>query len=169
MVRNFKKNKKFNSFFELHQFYQWKCQKFFFKKFSNLGIDENRLVFNYYKRNDAISRYNEIDLCLDTFPYSGGTTNFEASFMNKPILTLKGSRFVSNSGLSINMNLDNQFLICHDINEYINKAIKISEDKSLLEKLINNIKLNKSRLFDSKKFSENLYLKLKNIVELKIN
>ena len=89
--------------------------------------------------------------------------------MNKPILTLKGSRFVSNSGLSINMNLDNQFLICHDINEYINKAIKISEDKSLLEKLINNIKLNKSRLFDSKKFSENLYLKLKNIVELKIN
>ena len=46
--------------------------------------------------------------------------------MNKPILTLKGSRFVSNSGLSINMNLDNQFLICHDINEYINKAIKIS-------------------------------------------
>ena len=164
-----KKTKNSILFLNYINFINEKCQKFFFKKFSNLGIDENRLVFNYYKRNDAISRYNEIDLCLDTFPYSGGTTNFEASFMNKPILTLKGSRFVSNSGLSINMNLDNQFLICDDINEYINKAIKISEDKSLLEKLINNIKLNKSRLFDSKKFSENLYLKLKTIVELKIN
>lgn len=145
------------------------CKKFFLKKFLDLGVDADQLVFNFYKRDDAIARYKDIDLCLDTFPYSGGTTNFEASYMNKPILTLQGSRFVSNSGLSINMNLDNHFLICQDVDEYINKAIKVSEDKDLLKKITNNIKSNKFKLFDSKKFTEKLYLNLKNIIEAKFS
>ena len=53
---------------------------------------------------ELLNSYNNIDIVLDTFPYSGGTTNFEASWMCVPILTMKGDYFISKCGESINSN-----------------------------------------------------------------
>ena len=109
--------------------------------------------------------YKKIDIALDTFPYNGVTTSFEAIWMGVPVLTMKGNNFNSRGGESINKNLDLDELICLSNNDYNKKAVSISEDVNKiisLRKIIFDNAL-KSPLFDKKKFSKNFYNSLENI------
>ena len=71
---------------------------------------------------DHLNMYNHIDLALDTFPYNGVTTSFEAIWMGVPVLTLKGSNFNSRCGESININLGLNSFIAEDKEDYIKKS-----------------------------------------------
>ena len=57
---------------------------------------------NFHKKKDHLELYNKVDLALDTFPYNGVTTTFEALWMNVPVMVLKGYNFNSRCGESIN-------------------------------------------------------------------
>ena len=92
---------------------------------------------------------------LDTFPYNGVTTSFEALWMGIPVLTMRGYNFNARCGESINKNLKLTSMIADDENDYISKAKEFSDK----EKLVNtrNIvfdNLLESPLFDGKKFSK---------------
>ena len=123
-----------------------------FKKYDVL----DSIIFSSSKPfKEHLNLYNSIDVCLDTFPYNGVTTSFEALWMGVPVLTMKGYNFNSRCGESINKNLNLSSMIANDENDYISKA-KEFLDK---EKLVNtrNIvfdNLLKSPLFDGKKFSK---------------
>jgi predicted O-linked N-acetylglucosamine transferase (SPINDLY family) len=123
-----------------------------FEKF-NIGLD--RLILEESSpRLDLLKSYNRIDIALDTFPYSGGTTSFETSWMCVPLLTLQGSRFISNCGVSINKNLKMDDWIANNEFEYINKAINFSKNIDQLDKIRFYLRNNsrKSILFDSETF-----------------
>ena len=65
-------------------------------KFYDFGINQNQLILEGSSpREDLLKTYNRIDISLDPFPYSGGTTNFESIWMGVPILVLKGKKFIS--------------------------------------------------------------------------
>jgi len=107
-------------------------------------------------RKKLLETYNKIDIALDPFPYSGGTTSFEAIFMGVPLLTKKGSKFISRTAQSVNHNIGLSDWIADDKNEYITKAIKFSKNFSQLSEIKKNIlqATPESPLFNDSLFAE---------------
>jgi predicted O-linked N-acetylglucosamine transferase (SPINDLY family) len=125
--------------------------------FYTQGIAPERLILDGdYSRKELLNNYNYIDIALDTFPYGGGTTSLEASWMCVPVLTRSGDSFLSRCGASINNNLGLKDWICKDDEEYISKAIKFSLDVQNLQKVKDYLLKNKNQ---AKLFNTELYVK----------
>ena len=117
----------------------------------------NRLILEEASpRKELLETYNKIDIALDPFPYSGGATSFEAIWMEVPVLTKKGSTFVSRTGESINYNCGLSDWVAIDENEYIEKAIKFSANLELLSETKKNLRqrAHNSPLFTASLFAE---------------
>ena len=104
-----------------------------------------------------LDQYDEIDLALDTFPYNGVTTSFEALWKGIPVLTIDGYNFNSRCGSSIMKNSGNEYLIAKDQKDYISKAIFLSQNKDKLIEIRDNLFENalKTPLFNVSRFSKN--------------
>ena len=137
------------------------------KKFDNNKVNKNQLIIEGKSpRAEYIDCYNKVDIMLDAFPISGSTTSFEASYMGVPILTkINENSFWFRTGESINNNLNMGDWIAKDENDYVQKAIKFSENKSDLINLKTELRnlVFKSPMFDSKKYSNDFYEMLLNI------
>jgi predicted O-linked N-acetylglucosamine transferase (SPINDLY family) len=133
------------------------------------GVDPKRIIFaKKLPVAEHLERIKYIDLFLDTFPYNAHTTASEVIRMGVPIVTLKGCSFASRVSSSILKNVGLEKLIVNNIDDYTNVAIKIANNKGELTNLKNHltIKDNTTKLFDSKKFTENLEEIYKNIIKL---
>ena len=59
--------------------------------FTREGIAGERLTFHGYTHTrDYLALHHQVDICLDTSPYTSGTTGFHALWMGVPTLTLRG-------------------------------------------------------------------------------
>lgn len=128
------------------------------KKFKKRGIDDQIKIYNRLDFNDISSHldlYNEVDIALDTFPYNGVTTTFEALWKGVPVITMKGFNFNSRCGESIIKNSGFNFLACSNQKEYVEKAIYFAKNKNELNKLREEIfkKILDTPLFNTKKFA----------------
>ena len=104
-----------------------------------------------------LETYNKIDVALDPFPYSGGTTSFESAWMGVPLYVLKGKTFLSKCGESINNNLGMGEWIANDEKEYFFKILKLTSDFNKLSQTREYLikKVSNSTLFDSSLFANN--------------
>ena len=144
--------------------------KYLLGKFEKKGVLKQIEILDrreFKDKKDHLELYNRIDLALDTFPYNGVTTSFEALWMNVPVLVLKGYNFNSRCGESIITNSGISYLIARNQEEYIAKAIHLFENKEMLEEM--RLKLYEdiisSPLFDTTLYTENLskcFIKLLN-------
>ncbi len=141
-------------------------QELYIKKFEKYGV-LGSIIFSKYSKNfnDHLDRYKQIDIALDTFPYNGVTTSFEAIWMNVPVLVMDGHNFNSRCGASINKNLDLTNLIAHNKKDYIDKAINLAQNHQMLFEIRKNLYENvlKTPLFDKKKFSKEFFSALEKI------
>ena len=118
-------------------------------------------------KTDHLNLYNEIDIALDTFPYNGVTTSFEAIWMGVPVLTMAGYNFNSRCGESINKNLKMEQLIAKNKEEYVSTAVNLSSDREKfmnLRKYIFQDAL-KTPLFNQENFSKFLFKALEEIID----
>jgi len=123
--------------------------------------------FIQYEKNfeSHLNLYKKIDIALDTFPYNGVTTSFEAYWMNVPVLTMMGYNFNSRCGESINKNLSLEYLIAQNEEDYILKAKELSFQTDKLVNLRKEIfeNLSMSPLFDVNSFSNDFFNVLKKL------
>ena len=136
-------------------------------KFTSHGVKEEQIIFleRQKDRLEHLKLYNKADVALDTFPYPGVTTTYEAILMGLPVLTMKGFNFNSRCGESININVGMSELIANDDEDYLQKALDLKIEKDLNEKYGINLR-NKalaSPLFDTDQFTkdfENLLIEV---------
>jgi predicted O-linked N-acetylglucosamine transferase (SPINDLY family) len=138
------------------------------QKFKKNNVSEDKLILEgNSSREDTLKKYNLIDIALDPFPWNGGTTSFELSWMCVPLLTLSGDRFMARCGESINKNLNMNDWIAYNTKDYISKVLKYSNNFNLLNDARSHLRASsrKSVLFDSTTFSKDLIDCLNKIVD----
>jgi predicted O-linked N-acetylglucosamine transferase (SPINDLY family) len=126
--------------------------KFLFHK-----IKTDRLILEGSEsRNRYFDSYNRIDIVLDTFPYPGGTTSFEALWMGVPVVTLKGDRFLSRLGASILTNAGLVDWVATSNDDYLKRAISFGKDIPRLSKIRSDLRgqVLKTPLFNSVRFAK---------------
>ena len=105
-------------------------------KFKKYGVDNSIVIYDrshYSDLKDHLDLYECVDIALDTFPYNGVTTTFEALWKGVPVIVLKGYNFNSRCGESILKNANLDFFLASNEEEYIEKAIYLSNNVEKLE------------------------------------
>jgi protein O-GlcNAc transferase len=86
--------------------------------FAQEGIVRERLSFH-----PKCGLHHQVDICLDTFPYNGGTTIWHALWMGVPTLTLAGNTVAGRSGAAILGNSGLEVFIAHDPADFVQKGL----------------------------------------------
>ena len=131
-------------------------------KFKKFGVNEQIEILHrneYADIDHHLELYERIDIALDTFPYNGVTTTFEALWKGVPVITMFGYNFNSRCGASILKNANLENLIAVDKKDYISKVLYLSENFEELNKLRKKIfdEILKSPLFDNHTFAKDFY------------
>lgn len=79
--------------------------------------------------------HHQVDICLDTFPYTGGTTTLHALSMGVPTLTLVGQTVPGRSGASILGHVGLEEFITQSSAEFVARGLSWSSDLAALARL----------------------------------
>lgn len=92
------------------------------------GITQDRIVFIATDVNH-LECYNYIDIALDTFPHTGGTTTCETLWMGVPLVTLVGPCFFERISYSNLSNVELSDLCAYSVEGYKKIAVGLAYDK----------------------------------------
>ena len=120
-----------------------------------LGVPANRLIIIDvidYEANFA-KLYGQIDVLLDTFPYSGTTTSCKSLFYSVPIITKYHPNYhVNNVTSSLLINSGFPELVAYSDEEYIAKTVDLIRDPDRIRRYKKEIKPRFEELMEPKAF-----------------
>ena len=126
-------------------------------RFAALGIQSERLILEgESSRQEYFEAYHRVDIALDPFPFTGGTTTAESLWMGVPVVTLAGELFVSRQGVGLLTNAGLPDWIALDADDYLARAVQHAADLERLAQLRRGLRqqaLN-SPIFDAERFSK---------------
>jgi predicted O-linked N-acetylglucosamine transferase (SPINDLY family) len=151
-----------------HQFDDAPTAARFAAAFGRFGIDPARVETRGSSPHRVfLANYNEIDMVLDPFPYSGGLTTCEALWMGVPTVTLPGEIFASRHSASHLNNAGFPEWVARDRQDYIDMAVTRAADIKGLAALRETMRdrVRASPLCDAPRFGRALGLALRHAWE----
>ncbi len=126
-------------------------------RLTGVGIDMERVEFRPYSP-DYLEQYRDVDIALDTTPFTGGLTTCEALVMGVPVISLKGATHAARMGTSILENAGLPELVAANGLEYVRKAARIAGSMPILVKFHGGLRevVRGSRLMDAKRYMRNV-------------
>lgn len=129
------------------------------QRFASHGVGAERLLLSGTLGSMAehLAEYNKVDIALDTFPYPGVTTSFDALWMGVPVLSLQGDRFMSLTAKTIAQHAGLADWVAADTDDYLAKAASFASDIEQLAALRARLRQQvlASPLFDAPRFARN--------------
>jgi predicted O-linked N-acetylglucosamine transferase (SPINDLY family) len=109
----------------VRQIYAQECDRY--------CISRDRVIFMplVYSEEDHRTAYLLADVCLDSYPYNGGSQNLEALWFNLPVVTLVGEQSFARMGYSFLQTLGIEAGIAYNWEEYVEWGIKFGLDREL--------------------------------------
>ncbi len=129
------------------------------RDFERAGIDAGRIVtFPRVGVAEYLRSFNDVDVALDTTPYSGGTTTCDALWMGVPVITVPGIRSVSRSAASILATVGLSDWIAASPGDYVRLAVEHAGDQAGLVELRRTLRerMRRSPLMDELQFARDL-------------
>ncbi|MBE8951395.1 MAG: hypothetical protein SR3Q1_12545, partial [Quinella sp. 3Q1] len=105
----------------------------------NFGCDMDRVIFRPAV-HDYFDEISKIDIMLDAYPYVGGTTTLDALYMGVPVINFYGERHSTRFGKSILTSVGLGELSVDSVEDYINTAVALANDKETLDALHKNLR-----------------------------
>ena len=111
------------------------CSKIVKHFLDQLNINPNRLiVLKNVSIHEYMNLYNFVDICLDTFPYSGTTTTCESLFMSRPVITMSHPSYHAHSVSGSILNaIGFPEWIATSQEDYIQRAVELATDRGRLQ------------------------------------
>jgi predicted O-linked N-acetylglucosamine transferase (SPINDLY family) len=122
----------------------------------NHGVAAERIeIIGRVAPEEYFKTYHRIDIGLDSFPYTGGTTTCDSLWMGVPVVTLAGRTAVARAGVSILSNAGLPELIAQTPEEYVQIAAGLANDLSRLRPLRSSLRaqIQQSPLMDGPRFA----------------
>ena len=131
-----------------------------YDRFNANGISSKRITLlgtrdSFY---DHLAHYNQADIALDTFPFSGATTTFQSLWMGVPVISLMGERFIGRMGGALSTHAGLEDLVADTPEEYVAKAAALAGDIPRLKELRAGLRrrIGESPICDGKAFAANM-------------
>ncbi len=134
--------------------------------FAELGIAASRIELRASSSHrDLLGQYNDIDIALDPFPYSGGLTTCEALWMGVPTVTLPGETFSSRHAASHLSNVGLADWVAGNVADYQKIALQKASDLQSLSALRRDLRpmVKASPLCDAPRFGRHLAEALRHV------
>lgn len=127
--------------------------------FAEHGIAADRIAFAPPSDRDSyLAAYNDVDITLDPYPYTGGTTTAESLWMGVPVLTLAGDSLIARQGAGLLLAAGLPDWIAKSEDEYVEKGRHYANQRSALNQLRTGLRaqLKTSALMDATRFAQQL-------------
>lgn len=129
------------------------------QRFREKGVVEERLIIlASLPVMDYFATYNRADLCLDPFPFNGGTTGFDSIWMGVPFVTLRGDALHSRAGSNILKYVGLEALIAESEGAYVDTAAELAINRDKLRRCRESLRqrMQASPLLDNEAFARGL-------------
>jgi predicted O-linked N-acetylglucosamine transferase (SPINDLY family) len=135
-------------------------------EFAAEGVGEDRVVFHTV-RGLHMPFYNQVDITLDPFPLTGGTTTCEAMWMGVPVVSLVGEAFFERLSYSILSNAGVSELCATDLAGFSEIAIGLAADRERRRELRLTLRdrIKQSPLGQGEAFARDFYEMIARAVE----
>ncbi|HTB82138.1 MAG TPA: tetratricopeptide repeat protein [Candidatus Sulfotelmatobacter sp.] len=135
-------------------------QQWLYEQFVRAGIPATRLDLRGagLPKDQHMGLYNQVDVCLDPFPYNGTTTTCDALWMGVPVVTLIGRTHVARVGLSLVTNLGFPEWATNSENDYVTRCKELAGNLPELAAIRERLRqtMSQSPLCDAPRFIEHL-------------
>jgi predicted O-linked N-acetylglucosamine transferase (SPINDLY family) len=98
------------------------------RQFAAEGVSADRVIFHVI-RGAHMPFYNEVDITLDPFPLTGGTTTAETLWMGVPLISLIGPAFYERLSASIMTNSGIGDLAVNTLDDYLAAAVALAGNR----------------------------------------
>lgn len=127
----------------------------YLRQFEGLGISRDRIeIGGWMPYLEHLRQYETVDIGLDTFPFNGHKTTWDALWMGVPVISLVGDSFASRLGLDLLRSIGLEFFAAETEDEYCAKATALAQNHQALARIRSSMRerICASCLCDSKKF-----------------
>jgi protein O-GlcNAc transferase len=130
------------------------------RRLNESGIDSNQLTIldKAPSRLEYLRRFNQIDICLDPFPFNGITTTCDGLWMGVPTVSLTGETTISRVGSGILAAAGLSELVAHEPQNFLRIVSDLADNKDRLQQLRRGLRerIKYSDLMNGNQFTQEL-------------
>ena len=131
----------------------------YLSRFASRGVAAERIELRGFQSfRGYLAAHGAVDVILDTFPYTGGTTTCHALWMGVPVLSLVGDSAPSRGGASVLETIGLGELLADTPEQYLDKARSLAGDRERLANMRAGMRarMSTSPLMDAARFTRHL-------------
>ncbi len=122
------------------------------------GLEGQRVRFVGWGGAKYFEFYQQIDIALSPWPYTGSTTTCDALWMGVPVVCRDGPLAVSRLSLAVLSNVGLREWVAHTTDEYVGSATELADDLPRLGHLRATLRqrMRQSPLMDAPRFARHM-------------